>query len=259
MICSHKLVVVTDYNTQICTCCGIETQVCIVPQLSYGNSSPLVLGYSRGARFKTILEKLLNPRVYGKANHRVLYELSRLPKNHFKNGFELLKWLAALRIPNKNYQCSHYYYIYVTKPKEYPTPPPIVVMNALEQQFNQIENKYLASSQDFRSFFSYNWILKKLLENNDLDYYIQFVKPIKCKRRLIKYNAMYTKIMNEDNVVVSLESLQNCQTLPDEPQDDETESRPSQLFVLTLQARMRLQMVVTSSFETKAVGSFLLK
>jgi hypothetical protein len=189
----------------------VEVCLSITPQLNYGNSSPLILGYSRGTRFKCILEKLFYPRLFGKPNARVLYNLSILPKDYFVNGHALLKWLAALSIPNKNYQCTHYYFIFITKPRKFPIPPHQLIIHKIEEDFVAIENAFQSWPKKYKSFFSYNWILRKILQKYSLDYFLQFVKPIKCKRRLKKYNTMYTEIMSEDNVVVTPGNWKSCQ------------------------------------------------
>jgi hypothetical protein len=142
---------------------------------------------------------------------------------HFNNGQQLLKWLARLPIANKNYQCVHYYYIFVTKPNVFPKPPSIDTINKIERDFIKMENDYEDSGKDFRSFFSYNWILRKLILKHNLDYFLQFIKPIKCKRRLQKYTEMYNEVTKLDNVVVTQESSKNCQILPVSPLDDEIE------------------------------------
>jgi hypothetical protein len=210
----------------------------IIPQLNYGNSSPLILGYSRGTRFKSILEKLFYPRLFGKPNAKVLYYLSLLPPNHFTTGGQLLKWLAALQIPNKNYQCAHYYFIFATKPKCFPKPPHLLTILKIEKDFIHIHNQY-QSSATYKSFFSYNWVLRKILENYQLDYYQQFVKPIKCKRRLQKYAKMYLNIMTSNNDFAALGNSQNCQKEPVSPLGDAIESRQLLLSFSNLSARIR--------------------
>jgi hypothetical protein len=219
----------------------------IVPQLNFGNSSPLILGYSRGTRFKNILDKLFFPRLFGNPNPQVLYNLSLLNKHFFSNGGHLLNWLSALPIANKNYQCTHYYFIFVTKPTVFPKPPHIDIIHKLEKAFTKIENKFLSSGKEFKSFFSYNWVLRKIMGEHNLDYFLQFVKPIKCKRRLQKYTNMYNEIMSADNVVEAAGNSQNCQIKPALSQGGASGFLQRLLFFSNLVARKSHYTVAPSS------------
>ena len=230
MKCTHSNKVCSDYNTYICTSCGIEKAAPIQPRMEFGKSMPLVLGYSRGVRFKTILDKLLKPRIYGKTNARVLEELFKQPQGSIQSGEDMLRFLSSLSVANKCYQSCHFYYLLHTKPKTYPLPPHITIINDLESDFLRIKNRFVSARHKSNSFFSYNWLLRKILSNHNLTYYIQFVKPIKCGRRIRKYETMYQQLTNEGNDFVVPDNLKMNQIPPVAPLDDGNQYRLSRSF-----------------------------
>lgn len=229
-MCDHHYVI-SNYDTQICTRCGVEKALGLTPQIDYGQSTPLIIGYSRGTRFKMLLDKLFRPLLYGKMNSEVLESLYRISPNTFKNGYELLEWLGRLNIPNKCYQSAHSYFLFHTGNKVMPTPSAHDIHN-IELQFVRLETKFLRSCEIGSSFFSYNWLLRKLLLKHNQTYYIQFVKPIKCKRRSSKYNLLFSSLMNVDSVSGLRDSLRNCQKQPDELQGDDSLCRLKRYFFL---------------------------
>ena len=73
-------------------------------------------------------------------------------------------------------------------------------------------------THEYTSFFSYNWLLRKLLDRQECKYYIQFVKPIKCKKRAQTYEAMWDFFTSEDNDVTVVDVSRSFQKLLVEPQ-----------------------------------------
>jgi hypothetical protein len=56
----------------------------------------------------------------------------------------------------------------------------------VERNFSRFPNK---------PFFNYPWLLRKLLAHHDLVDYICFVKPIRCEKRNLYYEELYTQVM----------------------------------------------------------------
>jgi hypothetical protein len=172
-----------------------------------------MLGYSRGARFKILLDKLFKPLLFGRTNARVLLKLNDIPANQFENGQELLKWMSGLNIANKAYQSAHSYFLFY-KDINPRSPPPTPTIHNIELDFVRIEYGFSRSKYKNSSFFSYNWLLHKLLNIHQQHYYTQFIKPIKCHRRFKKYEDMWNHIKTLGNAVEGPDSLKTSQTPP---------------------------------------------
>lgn len=196
--CVGAIRVHSEYHTIICTQCGIETEQSITPQLQYNSSMPLVLGYSRGARFKVLLDKLFEPLLHGRMNSTVLVELHRKPPGIFRNGMQILKWLSSLHVSNKAYQSAYSYLLFYNNEDVHPKPTPVKIHD-VELEFVRLEFGFSRSKYRNSSFFSYNWLLHKILKIHKLEFYAQFVKRIKCARRFRRYEEMWSHIKTLNN------------------------------------------------------------
>lgn len=221
-MCKCLQCVVSNYHTRICICCGLETQIPLVAEINYGNSTTLCVGYSRCIRFRIILDQLFKPLLFGSPNQKVLFAL-RDTKPTINNGSEMLEWLTHLPIPDKRYQSAHYYFSWLNPEYTVPESPSIMDIRLLEQQFMRLEQNYYSSGlSKTHSFFSYNWLLQKLLHNTTMSSYGQFIKKIKCPKRHIRYENMYSTLTNACNVSTALDAFQTNQTLLVGLPDDET-------------------------------------
>lgn len=180
----------TEYGTQVCKLCGLEITVGLPTYDKYTTNCPLIVGYSRVSRVKTILDQLFRPFLYGTPSQVILFKIIE-NKLRFSSGGELLRWLNDQPVKNKKYTCCHYYFARANKDYTVPTPPSRDQIWSIVKEFANLEFRYHSQST-YQSFFSYNWLIRKLLERFGLTHYIQFIKPIKCKARRHMYYKMYT-------------------------------------------------------------------
>ena len=206
-MCVHTFLS-SDYNTLICRNCGLEIQSELAPSEGYTENMPLELGYSRYNRMFALLNKLFQPTMYGNPNSRVVYEVL---KQHFDNGAQLLHWLSKL--PN-----AHYYFS-IHKPYTVPNPPCKSKVLKILSDFSTLEHRFECWKHSYKSFFSYNWLLRQLLKKFELEIYLPFVKQIKCRKRVLLYKTMYMFFMSASNVEVKLDASQMSQIPLASPQD----------------------------------------
>ena len=226
-MCTHRFFE-SDYNTSICQCCGIEQRAALKPTEGYTENVPLDAGYSRHHRMSTLLKQLFRPRFFGSPNSEVT--ANALKHGPFKNGEELLLWLAKLKVKHKQYQNAHYYFAIADPKHEIRSPPCTSTILKIERKFTQIEKLFMSRAHHYTSFFSYNWLLRKLLYRQECKYYLQFVKPIKCKKRAQTYEAMWEFFTSEDNAVRAGGVSQSFQKLLAEPQAHVETSPPALPF-----------------------------
>ena len=170
---------------------------------------PLELGYSRYNRMNKLLNQLFSPKLYGTPNSRVVFEVM---KHKFAHGNELLTWLSKLPVKNKRYQNAHFYYTIHNSAYKVPPPPSNRIILEILGHFSTLEQRFECWSHMYKSFFSYNWLLRCFLQKFKLHSYIQFVKEIKCKKRVALYDKMYTHFMCVNNAVEGEGVSQTSQT-----------------------------------------------
>ena len=213
-MCNH-LFLNSDYNTLICGVCGLGRQCSLVSSQGYTENMPLDLGYSRYNRMANLLKQLFEPTLHGTPNSRVVYEVLQ---QKFTNGGELLRWLSKLPVKNKRYQNAHYYFTVHQKPYNVPTPPCKRTIRAMLSLFIKLEHRFDGWVHPYKSFFSYNWLLRQFLEEFKLEGYLQFVKQIKCAKRVALYESMYTFFTSADNAAIDVGAFQRNQKQLYEPQ-----------------------------------------
>ena len=132
-MCNHDFIC-SDYNTNICRNCGIETESPLIPSKGYTENMPLELGYSRYNR-----NQLFSPKLYGTPNSRVVFEVL---KHKFAHGNELLTWLSKLPVKNKRYQNAHFYYTIHNTAYKVPPPPSSRIILEILGLFSTLEQRF---------------------------------------------------------------------------------------------------------------------
>ena len=240
-MCKH-LFLNSDYNTLICRVCGVERQCSLVSSQGYTENMPLDLGYSRYNRMSNLLKQLFEPTFYGTPNSRVVYEVL---KKNFASGEELLGWLAKLPIKNKRYQNAHYYFKVHHKPYSVPRPPCQLKIRAMLSLFTKLEHRFDSRVHPFKSFLSYNWLLRQFLEQFKLGGYLQFVKQIKCPKRVALYESMYNFFTSADSAAADEDVFQMNQTPLVGPPDGDDSFPLGRQYVLGLLTKNRLNSLET--------------
>ena len=211
----------------ICPECGLSHDISVstaaVQAIGTISNTPLVVCYSRINRFKTIIEQLFEPTVYGNPNSRILYELQMIPP--ITTPQLLLKWLTDMNLPDKKYQSLHYYFLWSNRwTYDVPTKPRFYAVHNIMGKFIQCDRAYEKYGQQFSSFFSYNWLLAKFL-TGELEIYKPFIKPIKCRRRRRKYEIMYNYLLSPERTSAAIQDmLERSQTQPFDIADGDPES-----------------------------------
>jgi hypothetical protein len=178
----------TDYSTLVCTGCGIETEVPLIPQLVPLTSAPLgITQYSRYKRFVNYVDCIIGPLKASHPPNQVLFLLHGFKP--FSDPQAIIKRLKMLKTRNKSYQHLHMYC--VKYQSHYVSPPNVnkLIRHELIRSFNFIEDLFVRGCK--QSFFSYPWLLIQLLNLFGLSEYTQYAKNIGCKRRKQKYITLW--------------------------------------------------------------------
>lgn len=213
-MCDHDFFAST-YHTLICRECGHEKMGHLCNVVSYTEAQPLFVGYSRKARFRLILLSLFHPR-YSK--------ICRETSDHIgtckpKTMEELVKCMQNTKSKAKNYNSLHLYASIHLENYTCEIIPSKCDIEGILCDFTNIERSHVKCYPKNR-FFSYRWLLGKLLQKNGFGQFIKYVKPLKNKKSIQKYEDMYSKIMNLYNDAGGRDTvLENVQSIAG-PQDD---------------------------------------
>ncbi len=198
-MCSHSDCVDTDYSI-ICMDCGLERRTLKIVA-GYSENAPLWIGYSRVGRFRKILNKLLFPERYASIPSRIHYELLQ-EREKYETISDLIGAIKQFKMTNKEYNCLHLYSMLFLKDCPKLTPPMPNIIESMCGDVNIIERRLMYKDPAQR-FFSYRWLLGKLLKKYNLHQYIPFVKPIVTPKTCIKYETLYDNIMNCNKLLVT--------------------------------------------------------
>ena len=192
-MCTHTRKYRTDYNTEVCAECGLEVPVdlTIVQARPPMDMASFPTGYSRSKRFAKLLDGVLFP-TPSKADDGMFQFLSVLVASTHKFGTicDLLKAMRTAKIRDKRYISIHLFAKHFVKSYR----PPVWwgfahVRSRILRTFEVIEFGHIRFCST-EPFFNYGWLLCEFLRDFELDYYIRYVKKLRCKKRRTFYQDM---------------------------------------------------------------------
>jgi len=213
----------TDYNTHICMNCGLEKTIPIVSRpLPYTLNQPLWVGYSRVNRFRKINKQLFYPTSYGHIAGEIFVQMKKAGK--FDTTEIMVNYLKTLISKSKNYNALHLYAVNFVKDYTPLEPPMKYIQEGILADFALLEMGMHITFPGKR-FFSYRWVLIKLLKIYRLFQYVPFVKPLVNKNSSHKYENMFNSIMTVNKHEKVQESPPVIETQLVQLPDDDSESQ----------------------------------
>ena len=196
--CNSKNVNTTECHTMLCTDCGSERSCGfdITPlHVSYNgcHHQPFGEGYSRRKRFGTMLKNVIKGSC-NLADEPMLIYLTRF-KSEYTNMASLLSKIKKSKIRDKRYTSLHLFsrvflpaYVKPRHPINWPA-----VEKSILNMFSEVEivHRRLFS----KPFFSYVWLLQKILVAHHLNGFCTFIKQLKCPKRIKQYEDDFAEIM----------------------------------------------------------------
>ena len=195
--CKSKNVFITERHTKLCTECGIETRHSfdITPiHVSYNgcHHQPFAEGYNRKKRFHNMLRNV----IFGgcnSADEKMIKYLEQF--NHYMTEACLLKQMKKSKLRDKRYTSLHLFSKLFLPSYRKPIIPTNwnAVDSSIVRLFLEIE---LVHHRIFsKPFFSYVWLLQKILICHGLEKYCCYIKQLKCPRRVKLYEDDFSGIM----------------------------------------------------------------
>ena len=217
-MCSCDKLVYTEYNTVICTSCGIETKIALdfVQKQAPRDMVPFPAGYSRFKRFSKILDGVLFPTPTVGDNMMLEYLFK---KKTYASKAELIKHMKNAPLRDKRYTSLHLFCRLFVKGYQ---PPPAYNYNEVKKRimmrFQDVEFGHMNKCPT-EQFFNYNHLVVILLSESGLSEHIQFVKDLRCKRRKKYYKEMLERIRTACTGGEAVADVSAIRTLPVERLD----------------------------------------
>ena len=187
-MCQHNFVNVRN-TYEACVNCGVMRKILVLDTFCI-HASPLGRNYDRLQRFTTKLDRLLGMGSMPKYEDPVWKVLENATMT---NPADVRTVLRNSRLVHKHYDCVKPFCDMFTTFRC----PPVDVLgarNALVRRF-----KFVKSLWGMRDgFFSYDWLLRKFLEDMNSPLVVYLKKPTN-KRREQKYQKWMKEIIAEDD------------------------------------------------------------
>ena len=251
MSCEKHNFVNSGYSN-ICEKCGVERMCCRMETVSgYTMNQPLWIGYNRANRFRKMLLALCKPRTHSRVPGKMILHLqTTLDNKKCETMDELYDHIKTASCSDKGYNSMHLYAIMYLKNYISKRPPVPKVLADVVGDFIIIERGHEHFYPNKR-FFSYRWILNTLLKARKLDFWTQYVKPLKNKSSNRRYQKMYNLITTVNTHVPILDKAEAIGIRLGRPLDDAPRSLHSRSSESNPSISDPLQHIVEESYPTR--------
>lgn len=198
-MCKHKFALTTW--SKVCLHCGHTERVLTLDTYNV-YSAPIHQGYSRSFRFKNKVDKLLGLNS-GPNSEDPIWKYLERNRVAINNPFDVREVIRSSQLKNKHYDCVRIFCDAFTNFRVKTERDSPRIREQLVKSFSEIYSMWCI--YDGKTFFSYDWILRYLLEKRKSPLVV-YLKPRTCKKRNEKYLAKIKRF--QDNY-----GIRNCATL----------------------------------------------
>lgn len=181
---------IMDAGKFICTECGlVHGGSHFIIGINTYNDPLQICYYQRKKRFSKILDKIVRPNLDNKDTP--VYK--HLVGKTFDTIEELQTYIKTLNIKDKRYHSLHAFCKLCLK--NY-TPPKTFTLQEEKRclfLFELVEMAFLKHTNGV-PFFNYAWLIRKVLFHFGFSQFELYVKKIKCPKRNIYYETMFTNL-----------------------------------------------------------------
>ena len=179
----------TNQCTLVCPNCGVTTRV-LTPEFEYHKQPLFMCSYSRSKRFGVLLSRVLLPCFLHHDAKMFRFLDTYKP---YESVEDIMNRMKLSTLKDKRYCSLHLFARYFMS--SYTAPDHrLQYHKTIMFSFREVERNF--SRFPKMPFFNYPWLLRKLLSFHSLLDYICFVKPIRCEKRNLYYEALFKQVMN---------------------------------------------------------------
>lgn len=182
--CDRQMLHVEADSCYVCSLCG-KNRHCLTVRATKFGENVTVCVYSRSKRFEMMLKAVLYPS-FDKKDTTMYKHLADYDK--INSIIELEAAMKTCNTKEKRFHSLHLFSKLLCGEYIAIAPPTINYYKQVMNLFDEILCQFNAKSTT--NFFSYPWLLKKLLNVTGVTRYDAFIKKIRCKKRNMYYQNM---------------------------------------------------------------------
>lgn len=191
-------------GVQVCSKCGNcdgNTRR-FVTSINAWNDPLQICFYQRKKRFEQIMLKIVWPTIENK--DVPVYKL--LSGKRYNSAQHVMRTLKKLKVKDKRYHSIHAFCKYFQR--DYIPPTLFTLQNKKNALcvFRNVEEMFLKHKSDV-PFFSYAWLIRKILNLLDLHEFDLYIKKIRCPKRNLYYEEMFNDLYT---LIVTRDGVENC-------------------------------------------------
>ena len=183
-MCSCGEQKIYESNKTICTHCGLEQPLLENHDTYESFEDVYTCVYSRRKRFENLVDSVLFPAFHQKD----VPVYATLKDKKFKTVDELVHHMKHTPLKDKRFCSTHLFATLTVKNHAKLTPPPYRFRTRVLRLFDEVLSRHKVYGS--KQFFSYPWLLRRLLAVTGNKQYEPYIKEIRCKRRRKKYTEM---------------------------------------------------------------------
>ena len=183
-------VLLEDDANYVCMGCGTVLQTYLRPQNNRFGENVNVCVYSRSKRFEIMLRALLYP-AFDVKDETMYKHLARKAMYGSLEG--LRNEMKRCTIKEKRFHSLHLFATLLCPNHISPKPPEHRYFKRIMILFDELLCQY--NSKKRKKFFSYPWLIRKLLNVTNEYRYDSYIKKIRCKKRNAFYETLYKTLV----------------------------------------------------------------
>ena len=169
---------------KICTSCGLQQPLLENHDYHESYEDVNTCVYSRRKRFENLVDSVLFPAFHQK--DVPVYKI--LKDKTFINIDELVTFMRHTPLKDKRFCSIHLFATLTVQKHDKLIPPQYRYRTHLLRLFDEVLSRHKVHG--CKQFFSYPWLLRRLLAVTGNTQYEAYIKRIRCKRRRKKYKQM---------------------------------------------------------------------
>jgi len=186
--CGINLLKIDQESCAVCPECGITERYLTIDSKGFGENVHICV-YSRTKRFETMLRSLLYPAF----DHKDTTVFEFLSKQKYDTLQELQMAMKKSGAKEKRFHSLHLFTKLLCKDYKPIQPPPIEFFRRVMVLFDEVLTRFNAERK--HNFFSYPWLMQRLLNLLGETRYNPYIKQIRCKKRVKHYEKLYERLV----------------------------------------------------------------
>jgi hypothetical protein len=187
--CNVPLISIESDSTKVCPECGCVMKLIPVTQTGFGENV-FVCVYSRTKRFEIMLKSLLYPS-FDKKDTTMYQHLEKYTK--FPTIEELKSTMKLCSTKEKRFHSLHLFASLLCTDYKELIPPTQEYFKLMMRIFDEVLCRFNATQST--KFFSYPWLIRRLLNLTGETRYNKYIKKIRCKKRNLYYVHLFEKLV----------------------------------------------------------------